>query len=104
MKVMQRGIMKVAPGKMAEAMALTEKLMALSSRYGMSTTGARMYRPFTGGGDAIHTVIFEIEWDSLTEMAAFFEKMMADPEYQAQMSQWDTLLENHQVELYVVMS
>jgi hypothetical protein len=103
MKVMQRGIMNVAPGKMAEAMALTEKLMALSSRYGMSTTGARMYRPFTGGGDAMHTVVMEIEWDSLTEMAAFFEKTMADPEYQAQMPQWDVLLENHQVELYAVM-
>jgi len=103
MKVMQRGIMKVAPGKMAEAMALTEKLMALSSRYGMSTTGARMYRPFTGGGDAMHTVVMEIEWDSLTEMAAFFEKMMADPEYQAMMPQWDILLDTHQVELYAVM-
>jgi len=103
MKVMQRGIMEVAPGKTAEAMALTEKLMALSSRYGMTTTKARMYRPFTGGGDVMHTVIFEIEWDSLTEMAAFFEKMMADPEYQAQMAQWDVLLENHQVELYAVM-
>ena len=103
MKVMQRGIMTVAPGKMAEAMALTEKLMALSSRYGMSTTGARMYRPFTGGGDAMHTVVMEIEWDSLTEMAAFFEKMMADLEYQAQMAQWDVLLDTHEVELYAVM-
>jgi hypothetical protein len=103
MKVMQRGIMKIAPGKTAEAMALTEKLMALSSRYGMSTAGARTYRPFTGGGDAMHTVVMEIEWDSLTEMAAFFEKVMADPEYQAQMPQWDVLLENHQVELYAVM-
>ena len=104
MKVMQRGIMKVAPGKMAEAMELNQKLMAISSRYGMPTTGMRMYRPFTGGGDAMHTIVFELEWDSLTEMAAFYEKMMADPEWQAQMSEWDMVLENHQVELYSVMS
>ena len=103
MKIMQRGIMKVAPGKMAEAMALSEKLMALSSRYGMSTTGARTYRPFTGGGDAMHTVVFEIEWDSLTAMATFFEKVMADPEVQAQMPKWEALEESHQVELYAVM-
>ena len=103
MKVMQRGIMKVLPGKMAEAMELNKKHMAISSRYGMPTTAARMYRPWFGG-EYMHTVVFEVEWDSLTEMAVFFEKMMADPEYQSQMSQWDTLLENHQVELYVVMS
>jgi len=95
--------MKIVPGKMAEAMALNKKYMAIVSRLGIPTTGMRMYRPFTGGGDAIHTIVFEIEWDSLTEMAAFFEKVMADPEYQAQMSQWDALLENHQVELYAVM-
>jgi hypothetical protein len=103
MKVMQRGIMKVAPGKLAEAMELNQKLMALSSRHGMPTKDARMYRPFTGGGDAIHTVVFEMEWDSLTEMAAFFEKIMADPEWQAQMTKWDVLLDTHEVELYAVM-
>ena len=52
----------------------------------------------------MHTIVFELEWDSLTEMAAFYEKMMADPEWQAQMSEWDMVLENHQVELYSVMS
>ena len=104
MKVMQRGIMKIAPGKMAEAMALNQKYMAIISRLGMPTTGMRMYRPFTGGGDAMHTVVFEVEWDSLTELAAFMEKVMADPEVQAQMPQWETLTESHEVELYVVMS
>ena len=104
MKVMQRGIMKVIPGKMAEAMELNQKLMTISGRYGMPTTGMRMYRPFTGGNDAMHTVVFEMEWGSLTELATFFEKMMADPEWQAQMPQWDLVLETHQVELYSAMS
>jgi hypothetical protein len=104
MKVMQRGIMKILPGKMAEAMALNEKYMAIMSRLGISTTGMRMYRPFTGGGDVMHTVIFEVEWDSLTEFAAFFEKAMADPEVQAQMPQWEAVEESHEVELYAVMS
>jgi len=104
MKVMQRGIMKILPGKMAEAMELNKKYMAIISRLGMPTTGMRMYRPFTGGGDAMHTVIFEVEWDSLTTLAAFFEKVMADPEVQAQMPQWEALTESHQVELYAVMS
>jgi len=103
MKVMQRGIMKILPGKMAEAMELNEKYMAIISRMGMPTTAMRMYRPFTGGGDYMHTVIFEIEWDSLTEMAAFFEKAMADPEVGAQMPKWEAITESHQVELYIPM-
>jgi len=104
MKVMQRGIMRVLPGKMAEAMELNKKYMAIVSRLGMPATGMRMYRPFTGGGDAMHTVIFEVEWDSLTTLAAFFEKVMADPEVQAQMPKWEALEESHQVEVYAVMS
>ena len=103
MKVMQRGIMKILPGKMAEAMELNKKHMAISSRYGMPATGMRMYRPWVGGGDAMHTVIFEVEWDSLADMAAFFEKVMADPEMQALMPKWEALLENHQVEIYMPM-
>ena len=104
MKVMQRGIMKILPGKMAEVMELNKNYMAIISRLGMPTTGMRMYRPFTGGGNAMHTVVFEVEWDSLTTLAAFMEKVMADPEVQAQMPQWEALTESHQVELYVVMS
>ena len=103
MKVMQRGIMKIVPGKMAEAMALNEKYMAIISRHGMPTTGMRMYRPFFGG-EYMHTIIFEVEWDSFTTMATFFEKMMTDPEIQAMMPKWDELSASHEVELYMVMS
>lgn len=49
----------------------------------------------------MHTVIFELEWDSLATMATFFEKAMADPEVQALMPKWETLLESHEVELYM---
>ena len=62
-----------------------------------------MYRPWLGG-EYMHTVIFEMEWDSLAEMAAFFEKVMADLEMQALMPKWETILESHEVELYMVMS
>ena len=103
MKVMQRGVMKVVPGKMAEAMELNKKHMTISSRYGMPANTMRMYRPWLGG-EHMHTVIFEIEWDSLAEMEAFFDKVMADPEMQALMPKWDELLDSHQVEVYMSMS
>jgi len=99
MKVMQRGIMRILPGKMTEAMELNKKYMAIVSRYGVAPM--RMYRPFTGGGDYMHTVIFEVEWDSLATLAATMEKILADPEVQALMPEWDTLLESHEVELYM---
>ena len=102
MKVMQRGIKKIIPGKMAEAMELNEKYMAIVNRLGMPTTAMRMYRPFIGG-EYMHTLVFEVEWDSLVTMAAFFEKITADPEMQALMPKWETLLESHEVELYMPM-
>ena len=103
MKVMQRGIMKILPGKMGEAMQLMEKHMALMARLGQSDVPMRRYAPFLGGGDALHTMIFEVEWDSFAEMAAFFEKTMADPEMQALMPQWAAIEQSHEVELYMVM-
>jgi len=101
MKLLQRGIMKVLPGKMAEAMELNKQHMAICSRYGMKPF--KMYRPWVGGGDAMHTVVFEIEWDSLAEIAAFMEKAMADPEMGKLMPKWETVIEDHRVELYMVM-
>ena len=101
MRVMQRGVMKVLPGKMAEAMELNEKYMATVSRLGMPVTGMRMYRPFIGGHEYMHTIIFEVDWDEFATMAAFFEKLMAEPEVQAMMPEWDAVLESHEVELYI---
>jgi len=103
MKVMQRGIMRLRPGKMGEAMQLLGKHMAMMSRLRGTDTPMRRYVPFLGGGDSLHTMIFEVEWDSMTEMAAFFEKAMADPEMQALMPQWEAVEESHEVELYMAM-
>lgn len=100
---MQRGIMKVLPGKMQEAMELNKKYMGIVSRLIGKMPAMRMYRPFTGGGDYMHTVVFELEWNNLTTIAAFFEKVMVDSEVQALMPKWEALLESHEVELYTVM-
>jgi spore maturation protein SpmB len=104
MKVMQRGIMKIVPGKMAEAMELMGKYMAVVSRLlGMPAEKLPMkiYYPFIGGGDSVNTIVFEMEWDSFGEMAAFFEKAMADAEIQATMPKWQVVEQSHEVELYM---
>lgn len=98
MKVIQRGIMKVVPGKMTEAMELYQKHTAIVSRLGAPTAGMRSYRPLIGG-EFFHTLIAETEWDSLAALEAFFENMMADPEMQAIMAKWDAVLESHEIQL-----
>ena len=101
MKVMQRGIMEITPGKMAETMELLEKYMAILNRY--EAPSMRRYTPFFGGGDALHTIIFEVDWDSLSATEAFFEKVLADPDAQALMPKWEVVEESHEVELYMPM-
>ena len=106
MKVVQRGIMNVLPGKMAEAMELLEKHMAIVSRLvgiPRQKLPMRTYRPFLGGGDSLHIVIFEVEWDSLAAMVAFFEKVMADPEMQALTPKWEAIEKSHEVEVLMLM-
>jgi hypothetical protein len=106
MKVMQRGIMKILPGKTVEAMELLEKYMAVVSRLvGVPREKLPMktYRPFLGGGDSLHTIVFQVEWDSFGEMAAFFEKAMADPEIQAFMPKWEVVEQSHEVEVFMSM-
>lgn len=95
--------MRIFPGKMAEAMKLLEEYMTILGRLGVDISAMRKYRPFLGGGDYMHTIVFEVEWDSLSEMAAFFEKAMANPDIQAQMPKWEAVEESHEVELYMVM-
>ena len=100
MKIIQRGTMKIVPGKMAEAMQLMEKHTAASFRLGC--TNYRSYRPLIGG-EFFHTIIGEAEWDSMAAMEAFYEKMMADSEMQALMDKWEPVLESHVVEFYAPM-
>lgn len=95
--------MKVAPGKMQEAMELNKEYMGMVARLLGKMPPMRMCRPLTGGGDYMHTVIFELEWGSLSAMAGFLEKLMADEEVQGLMPRWETLLESHEVELYTMM-
>jgi len=87
--------MRVLLGQMAEAMELNKKWMAMVGRLA-GPLSFRMYRPLFGG-EYMHTIVFEAEWDSLATLAAFFEKMMAE------MSKWEAVVESHEVELYMVM-
>jgi hypothetical protein len=103
MKVMMREIMRFLPGKMTEGMKLLEESLALANKkYGLFPT-VRKYTPWIGGGNAINTIIIEVEFDNLTQMAEFFEKTMADPKMMETMPKWETIVESDKEELYMVM-
>jgi len=101
MKVIHRATMKVVPGKMTEAMETLQKHMTITSRYGAPSY--RCYRPMIAGDDNVHTVIVDGEWDSLDAVAAFFDKLIADPEMQALTPKWDAVLESNVGELFALM-
>ena len=104
MKVMLRAIMKFLPGKMAEGMGLIKEMMATIKKLGIYFPPGRVYTPYIGGGNAMHTIILEVEWDSLSAMAEFYEKTSAHPEFMSTMPKWETVEESHVLELYGIMS
>jgi hypothetical protein len=94
--------MRILPGKMAEAMQLFKEMTILMTKKGLPFPPMRRYTPFMGGGDALHTMILEMDMDSLADVAEFYEKSMADPEIMGLMPKWDTVEESHRLELYMV--
>jgi hypothetical protein len=97
MKIIQKGTMKIVPGKMAEAMELMEKHTAASTRLGCPSM--KSYRPLIGS-EFFHTIIGEAEWDSMAAMEAFYERMMEDSEMQALMAKWEPVMESHVIEFF----
>ena len=106
MKVVQRGIMNILPGKMEEAMKLLGEHIALACRLAnipREKLVMRTYRPYFGGGDSLHEMIVEIEWDSLSVMTDFFNKAMRDQEMQALMPKWDAVEKSHHVQILMLI-
>jgi len=99
MKVMMRTVLKVVPGKMAEYMELERKRKAMASGLGMPPE--KVYSCLSG--DSAHTLVYEMEWDSLAALEASFEKMFASPERQAMMAKYDALIVSHENEFYTPM-
>ena len=94
MKVIHRGTMKVVPGKMAEAMEIIQQMLAMSGRTW------RCYKPLIGGGDVVHTIICETEYDSLAEVQASWEKSSEGSEMKEIQEKWEAVVESHEAEWY----
>ena len=103
MKVMIRETLRFLPGKMAEGTKLLKESLALTNKKIGPFPPVRKYAPWLGGGSSINTIIVEVEYDSLTQMAEFFEKTMADPEMMETNRKWEAIVESSNEELYMIM-
>jgi len=101
MKVIQRGTMKIVPGKMAEAMESMKEWTATTTRLGCPPF--KCYQCISGKDDYMHTLICECEWDSFSAMEEYFDKMFADKDMQQLMAKWDALIDDHRIELLTPM-
>ena len=101
MRVMQRGISIILPGKMAEAMELSKQLVAILDRVGFPPF--KIYQPYAGGADVMHTLVFEGEWDSFTTLGTLGDKVLIDPELQALAPKLAAVRESHRVEFYTLV-
>jgi hypothetical protein len=98
-----RETMKFLPGKMAEGTKLLEESLALTNKKYGPFPPVRKYTQLLGGGNSINTIIVEVEFDSLIQMAELFEKTIADPEMMETEAKWEAIVESAKEELYMVM-
>lgn len=97
MVLQERHIQQIRPDKWAELEALDKKFNAVESRHGFPAK--RRYRCYVGS-HTISTLIVERQWGSLAAMEVAYEKVFADPEYQALEAESAAIIESVQIELY----
>lgn len=98
--ILERHVQEIFPAKWLELESLDKKYDAVENRQGFPTK--KRYRCYFGG-HTITTIIVEREWDSLAAMESAYEKLFADPEYQALEFESDLIIKSVQIEIYAPM-
>jgi hypothetical protein len=98
MKVMERHVCEVFPGKWAELLKIEKKFDAVESKYGFPPK--KSYQCLSGRYP-LDTFVIEREWESMAAMETGFEKAMADPAWQALGVEMNSCLANTVIELYM---
>ena len=97
MIVVERLIQQIRSDKWTELEALDKKYNIVEGRYGFPAK--RRYR-CVAGGDNSDTLIIERQWESLAAMEATYEKVIADPEWQALGAEGASIVESNRLEVY----
>lgn len=101
MKVLQRQIQQIRPGKWSDLEEIDKRFNVAESRLGFPPNKKR-YRCYFGGHN-VNTLIVEYEWDSLAALETAYQNAMADPEWQALAAEVESIVKNNQMELYAPM-
>jgi hypothetical protein len=101
MKVKVIEKVKFAPGKWKEAGELMKTFKQAGEKFGFPPF--RIYA-YISGGDAVQTLSFVTDWDSLASMETLMDKMLADPETMQMMEKWAGVVESHEVSILKELS
>ncbi|MCF8142518.1 MAG: hypothetical protein K9N21_01220 [Deltaproteobacteria bacterium] len=96
MKVKVVEKVKFAVGKWKEAGPLMKRFKEVGEKNGYPPF--KMY-VYISGGDAVQTLTFESDWDSLARMETLMDRMIADPEMMQMMQEWAGAVESHEVSI-----
>lgn len=97
MKVIERNIREVFPGKLEELDILDDKFTEIENKHGFPPK--KNYRCIAGSYDQ-NTIILERKWESLAKMEEAFAKFLADPEVKELLSEVPKVLKSQRRELY----
>lgn len=99
MKLIQREIMKIVPGRWDEAVELHKKRVENAIRLG--SPKFKVYRSMSGQGDWGNTIILEREWVSFAAWESFFEKATTDAKVKKEfLDKLQNIVQSHNFEFY----
>lgn len=102
MKIMQRAILKIVPGKTDEAIELLKKEDEFRKKVGAKPW--RAYRCIAGrNAEDMNTFYFDTDWDSLEEFEKFVEKFVSIPEMTSLTERWKPIVASHEMEFYTII-
>jgi hypothetical protein len=97
MIAIERMIQKIYPGKWDELEEIDKRYDAIERKMGFPAK--KRYQCIIGPFDQ-NTLVIERQWESLAEMEATYEKVMALPEYQALGKEIVSIVASALVEVY----
>ena len=99
MKVLQRKVLKVLPGRMPDVMEIARQQIELAHRE-CGASGGWSYMPVSAEAADLRTVIIEIEWGSVEMHEESYVTLNRDPEMLALDQRLQRLVESSRGELY----
>jgi hypothetical protein len=100
MIILERQIQHIYPDKMPALEALDAEFNKVESRFGFPSKKRYL---LLAGPDEINTLVVERQWPSMAAMEATWEKVMADPDWQAVYAKSMGTIRDNRWELYRVI-